>query len=95
MVTGLLRSLLCDWRVKLKYSIIEYVQRDISTFFYNLDCPLESGPMSKKDSRKDSYQEKKAYRKNMANRMRKFTGVTERYDPNTNMKKFQNKSLFQ
>ena len=28
------------------------------------------------------------FRKNMANRMRKFTGVTDKYDPNANMKKF-------
>ena len=28
------------------------------------------------------------FRKNMANKMRKFTGVTDKYDPNTNMKKF-------
>ena len=64
------------------------------TFYFILDCPLESGPMSKKNSLKENYQEKKAARKNMANRMRKFTGVTERYDPNTNMEKFQNKTLF-
>lgn len=33
--------------------------------------------------------EKVERRKNMANRMRKFTGVREQYDPKKNMKKFQ------
>jgi len=39
-------------------------------------------------------QEKIEHRRHMADKMRKFTGVREKYDPNKNMKKFLDKKLF-